>query len=82
MKNNFKIVAVLVILIGLAVLLYFFNPFGLGRSKTSKLAEILHYEDIRFAHKELLEFLSDDDPDIRSHAALALGRINNPKTVE
>lgn len=82
MKNTAKILAVLVILLGLAVLLYFFNPFGLGKSATAKLAEIIHYEDVRFAPGELLEFLSDDNPAVRSRAALALGRINSPKTIE
>lgn len=82
MKNNLKIIGILIILLGLAVLLYFFNPFGMGKSKIAKLAEIIHYEDVRFAPGELLEYLSDDDPDVRSHAALAIGRINDPKTIE
>ncbi len=82
MKNALKIFLVLIVLLGLAAVLYFFNPLGFGKGKNAALAEIIHYEDVRFAPNELITYLSDKDPDIRARAALAVGRIDDPKTIE
>ena len=43
MKNALKIFLVLIVLLGLAAVLYFFNPLGFGKGKNATIAEIIHY---------------------------------------
>ena len=47
-----------------------------------KLAKIIFLENRRDCSKELIEFLSDDSPETRTRAALAVGRIGAPKSGE
>ena len=47
-----------------------------------KLAKIIFLENRRDCSKELINFLSDDSPETRTRAALAVGRIGAPKSGE
>ncbi len=51
-------------------------------TREEKLAKIIFLENRRDCSKVLISFLIDDSPEIRSRAALAVGRIGAPKTGE
>ena len=66
----------------MAVMVFYYDIFNLKGDKADKIAAIIEYEDTRTATDRLVGFLEDSDPDVRSRAALAIGRIGNPSTAE
>ena len=75
-KSGIWIVLIIIIAI---VGIFYFDFFNLTYSKEKTLASIIHYEDARWVSDELIRNLSDRDPEIRARAALAVGRIGEPK---
>jgi cyclophilin family peptidyl-prolyl cis-trans isomerase/HEAT repeat protein len=82
MDPKFKKVLAVVGLLLLAAGVWFFWSTFKPKTREEKLAQIIHFEDSRDASKALLEYLTDDSPEIRASAALAVGRIGAPKTGE
>ncbi|MCP4580242.1 MAG: hypothetical protein GY839_01395, partial [candidate division Zixibacteria bacterium] len=73
MKKPVVWIIVAIVIILLAVL--YFDIFNLTFSKEKAYASIIHYEDARWLSDKLTNYLSDYDPEIRTRAALAVGRI-------
>lgn len=79
MQTFFKrVAAVITILIVLVAAYYIYDNFR-EKSVPEKIAAIIHLEDRRDHTIELETFLSDVSPEVRARAALAIGRIGNPK---
>lgn len=76
------IAGVIILVAVMAVLVFYYDIFNLKGDKAGKIAAIIEYEDTRTATDRLVGFLEDSDPEIRSRAALAIGRIGNRSTVE
>jgi len=71
------IVGLVLLLIVIAVALFYYDILNLRGSKDDIIAAIIEYEDTRRAPDRLISFLSDPDPEIRARAALAVGRIGD-----
>ncbi|UCG62518.1 MAG: HEAT repeat domain-containing protein [Candidatus Zixiibacteriota bacterium] len=68
-------VAILVVVLLFAVVAYFIYDTLRERTFAEKVGQIIHAEDRRELTAQLKEYLQSSDPDIRSRAALAVGRI-------
>ena len=76
-----KVLAVMGVLLLAAGVWFTWSTFK-PLTPEEKLAKIIFLENRRDCSKELIEFLSDDSPETRTRAALAVGRIGAPKSGE
>ncbi len=76
------IVVILLLILIMAVMVFYYDIFNLKGERADKIAAIIEYEDTRTVTDRLIGFLDDSDPEIRSRAALAIGRIGDPTAVE
>lgn len=77
-KKILAVVGVLLLAAGVWFTWSTFKPL----TREEKLAKIIFLENRRDCSQVLIAFLIDDSPEIRSRAALAVGRIGAPKTGE
>jgi cyclophilin family peptidyl-prolyl cis-trans isomerase/HEAT repeat protein len=80
MKTNLQRAAAVVAVVLFGFLAYYSYDALRERSATEKLAEIIHLEDQRQLTKALESYLKDDSVMIRARAALAVGRIDDPRS--
>ncbi len=77
--NRSTLIAILLVIIIAIIAILYFDVFDLTYSKERAIANIVHHEDIRRVSDELLQYVKDDEPEIRARTGLALGRIADPK---
>lgn len=78
MKKMLLSFLLLIIILG-AIAVFYFDLLNLRYSKEATLASIISAEDTRRVTGNFNDYLKSDDPDIRSRAALAIGRIGDVK---
>lgn len=76
------LIAILIAVIAAIVAIIYFDIFDLTYSKERAIANIIHNEDTRHVSDNLMQYLTEEDPEIRARAALAVGRIAEPGTTE
>lgn len=76
------LIAVLIFIIIAILAVIYFDIFDLTYSVERATANIIHYEDIRHVSDELINYLQESEPEVRARAALAIGRIGDPKATE
>jgi len=76
MKKTGIATLILIIIIG-AVAVFYFDILNLSNTREARIAAIISAEDTRRVTGEIINGLSDPDPDIRQKAALAIGRIGD-----
>ncbi|MBD3257484.1 hypothetical protein GF377_03545 [candidate division GN15 bacterium] len=82
MAKTGRILAAVAVTAIVAVLAYFLYDTLRERSVPEKLAAIAHAEDQRMITPTLEELLADDSVRVRARAAVALGRIDAPRSGE
>ena len=78
MKKMLLSFLLLIIILG-AIAVFYFDLLNLRYSKEATLASIISAEDTRRVTGNFNDYLKNADPDIRSRAALAIGRIGDVK---
>lgn len=79
MKDFLKRAGIILAVIVLAIAGYYVFDTFRTRSVAEKIADIKHTEDTRRFTSQLGDYLKDDSLQVRSHAALAIGRIGDPQ---
>jgi len=75
MKKKLRILAVVLLVLLVVFAGYYLYSSLRPRTKTEKMAEIIHLEDQRLLSDRLKKYLRNKDPEIRARTALAIGRI-------
>lgn len=77
-----RILAAIAVFLLLAVIVWFAYDTLRERSVAEKKATIIHAEDQRYLSRALEHYLADDSSTVRARAALAVGRIDDPRSGE
>lgn len=73
--NSIKRLFAVVVLLLLAVAAYYIYDQFRERTVSERIADVIHIEDSRVLSDALKNYLKDPDPEVRSRAAMAVGRI-------
>ncbi len=80
MSKFLKTSAIMTVIILTVMIGYFFYDNYRERSVPEKIARIIHIEDSRQITSKLKDYLEDPQSEVRSRAALAVGRIGSPES--